>query len=184
MCWQVLNPSERSAAGDDSGGCLFFIKPPPSPRLQKCFKVWPRFQNPSHGTRSDAARIHSLPYLGDGEWVAGVLICFHSLFKPNPCVSFRQKHSNYPCCLLATPTPRFAFAGLVGWRLQAQMNSPAKGPGTNRVDVPDTATFNSVTNAINPVNGSGGSTACSIRDCWTGLGPGESCCVTVTRHHA
>jgi fibronectin-binding autotransporter adhesin len=41
-----------------------------------------------------------------------------------------------------------------GWRLQVQTNSLATGLGTNWVDVPNTATVNSVTNALDPAAGS------------------------------
>ena len=40
-----------------------------------------------------------------------------------------------------------------GWRLQVQTNSLATGLSTNWVDVPNTATVNSVTNALDPSNG-------------------------------
>jgi hypothetical protein len=40
-----------------------------------------------------------------------------------------------------------------GWRLQVQTNALSVGLSTNWVDVPNTATVNSVTNVINPVNG-------------------------------
>ena len=41
----------------------------------------------------------------------------------------------------------------IGWRLQCQSNSLATGLYTNWVDVPNTATVSSVTNAINAANG-------------------------------
>jgi hypothetical protein len=42
----------------------------------------------------------------------------------------------------------------IGWRLQTQTNSLSTGLGTNWVDVPNTSTVNSCTNAINTANGS------------------------------
>jgi autotransporter-associated beta strand protein len=41
----------------------------------------------------------------------------------------------------------------IGWRLQAQTNALNSGLGTNWVDVPNTSTVNSYTNALNPANG-------------------------------
>jgi autotransporter-associated beta strand protein len=41
-----------------------------------------------------------------------------------------------------------------GWTLQAQTNSLTVGLGTNWINVPGSASVNSVTNAINPANGS------------------------------
>jgi hypothetical protein len=40
-----------------------------------------------------------------------------------------------------------------GWTLQAQTNSLSSGLGTNWVDVPGSASVNTVTNTINPTNG-------------------------------
>lgn len=42
----------------------------------------------------------------------------------------------------------------IGWRLQVQTNSLSTGIASNWVDVAGSTTVNSVTNTINPANGS------------------------------